>query len=338
MEKQASTLKVFSLNKLSAARLKEVKRLVALCKRTDGFAPVFYWNSIENRRNPGLHEFLCYSLDSTLVGYLSIYHFEEREVEITLAVHPDYRAFDVHLQLFAKVKEAMQTLPVEINRYVFTCHQENNLLKTFLTNHSIAKCVGITRQLALTARHYEKLKAHDKQGNRTRLPITVVLAEKKEIPALSLLGFKCFGVSEEDYHCYLTQALLDADKRIFVIKDQDKVIGKLHAHLNKKDAFLYDLCIDPAYQNQGLGGALLCGALEQLFAQKLRQVIVDVSHETTFNWYEKFQFKCVTTYEHWTWPVFADPLKQREKQLDTLLLNFQSVQVQQQLSYASSRH
>ena len=337
MEKQASTFKVFSLEKLSSARLKEVKRLAALCKRADGFSPVFYWNSIENRRNPGVHEFLCYSLDSTLVGYLALYHFEEHEVEITLAIHPEYRAFDIHLRLFEKVKESLKGSSIDINRYVFTCNAENRFLKEFLEKNPSAKCTGVTRQLVLTARHHKKLKEREKE-KLNPLPITVTLAQEKEIVALSVLGFKCFGVSQKDYHYYLTKALLDPAKRVFVLKHHEKVIGKLHAHLNKKEAFLYDLCIDPAYQNQGLGGALLCESLEQLFAQKLRQVIVDVSHETTFNWYEKFQFKCITAYEHWKLPVFDDPLKHREKQLEALLLNFQCLEVQQQLNYVSSRH
>ena len=55
----------------------------------------------------------------------------------------------------------------------------------------------------------------------------------------------------------------------------------------------------------------------------LKKVWVDVNDATGLSRYKKFNFKIVTTYEHWTLPVFMDPLKQREKQLEELILNFQ---------------
>jgi len=337
MKQQAKSFQVFSLAKLSPQHLKEVKHLAALCKRVDGFDPVFYWNTIENRRNPGIHEFLCYSLDSTLVGYLAIYHFEEQEVEVTLVVHPDYRAHNIQGRLFEKLKQAVAESPIDISRYVFTCNQENTLLKEFLKTES-AHCAGVTRKLALTARHYEKLKIAYEIAGGELLPVVLTLAEKNHIPALAKLGARCFGVAMADYQYYLEQALSDPSKRIIVMRYQEKVIGKVHAHLDKRKAFLYDLCVDPAFQNQGLGGTLLCRALQMLFDEKMTQAIVDVSHDSTLTWYEKFKFKCTTTYEHWKLPVFVAPLKQREKNLDELLLNFQCSQVQDQLAQVVSRH
>ncbi len=338
MKEQLKNLKLVALSKLSAKRLLEAKRLVSHCKRSDGFEPIFYWSSIENRKNPGIHEILCYTADQKLVGYVALYHFEEHEVEVTSVVHPDHRSQEVYGLMFDHMKKVIADYPVEIKRYVFTCNHESLALKEYLGNQG-ASCAGFTRKLALTAHQYEKLK--NQKGSSALTSESAVhlrIAHYTDIPELIQLGVKCFGVSLRDYQRYLMKAFQDPTKVIFVVQSDNKIVGKLHAHIEKKKAYLYDLCIDPEHQNQGYGGTLLCGTLKDLFEHNIRQVVIDVSDENGSNWYEKFNFKCRTTYEHWKLPVFINPLKQREKQLEELLLNFQCYQVQDQMSDSVYKH
>jgi len=345
MEKQTNSFKIAVFSKLSQKRLSEAKRLVALCKRKDGFEPIFYWSSIENRRNPGIHEILCYTNTSPekLVGYLAIYHFEAEEVEVTVAIHPDYQDENIDQSLLDEMKRRVEDYPVEIKRYVFTCHEENLNLKTYLSMHG-AKCSGLTRKLILTARDYQRLKLRqnamrteeDKIDNSS---VQLRMATEADISGLVQLGIDCYGGSEQDYSQYLLQALQDPAKIVVVACEEgDKIIGKIHAHLNKKEAHVYDLCVSLDRQNRGYGGILLSAVLQILFDEKATRVLLDVSDQKSFNWYETFNFQCVTTYEHWKLPVFEGPLEQRVKHLETLMLNYQSYQVQDEMSRQVYKH
>lgn len=320
-----------TLTNLSKKQLVSVKRFVLECKKSDGYMPIFYWSSIETRKNPGINEILCYGENEKLAAYVALYHFDAHEIEITLMIDPAYRNTAFYTLLWDQIKQATTQCPVLITRFVFTLNQASSSFKEFLQGLD-ACAFDTTYKLALTAGKFAKIKAVDDCG------LTFRKAVRADIPALFRLEVDEFQISELDYKHYLLQTAEDPEKEIIVAVLNKKIIGKVHVHLSKKMAYLYDLNIDVVEQGKGYGSVLVYHALALLFARSFKKILVDATDESHLNWYESFHFKRIATIEHWKMSAQLSPMKEREKQLDAILLNFHSQPVQDQLSLLSYKH
>jgi len=331
MKSQLSNFHIKAFSKFSKKRLAEVRRFVARCKKLDGSEALFYWESIKNRKNLGINEILCYVADE-LVGYLALYHFEEHEIEITVITHPDYRTPALYALLWEQAKRAVAQYSVDITRFVFTCNQQLLSLKDYL-NRLGAECSEYTYKLALTAKSCSKIEALIEE-----FPIELRKATQSDIPALTRLEMNCFQVAKEIYKNHLLKTLEDPTKEIIVAIKNEKIIGKIHMQIEKSNVLVYDFCVEPEEQRKGYGSFLLLGVARQLFNRQMKKIFIDVVDEYDLKWYTKFNFKRVATYEHWKLIPCIDPLKEREKQLEALLLNFHCHQVQDQLSLTFYKH
>jgi N-acetylglutamate synthase-like GNAT family acetyltransferase len=317
---------------LSKKRLASVKRFVSQCKKSDGYLSIFYWSSIEDRKNPGTNEILCYAEDEKLVAYVALYHFEAHEIEITLMIDAAYRNTAFYTLLWEQIKQAITQCPIEITRFVFTVNQSASSFKEFLQGLG-ARVFDCTYKLAVTARNFAKIKTID------NCPLTFRKAVRADIPALLRLEEDEFQVSEVDYKQYLLQTAEDPNKAIFIAIINEKIMGKIHVQIAKKKvAYLYDLNIDVVEQDKGYGSLLVYYVLGHFFEQSFTKVLVDAMDESNLHWYENFNFKCIATIEHWKMSAQLSPMKEREKQLDAILLNFHSQPVQDQLSLSVYKH
>ncbi len=331
MESQIKNLSISTFSKFSKQKITEAKRFVSTCKRLDRCTPIFYWNSIADRRNPGINEILISNPEKAIVAYIALYHFEEKEVEITIAAHPDYRTTALYALMWDEIKRAVGKYPIPISRFTFTCNEKQPFLKEYLIQLG-AHCSQYTYKLQLSAAGFAKIPM---QGS---LPIDLRSATDEDIPALLHLEKECFQIPEAIYTEHLLQKLKDPQEDIIMAVQGDRVVGKLHIQTDKTHVFLYDFCVDPVDQGKGIGGYLLYGVLKKFFAHNTKKVFIDVINIQDLNWYKKFQFTCAQIYEHWKLAAIKNPVKEREKQLDTLLLNFHSPQVQDQLSPTFYKH
>lgn len=328
--KEQPGVNVKTFTSLSKKQIAGVKRFIAQCKKADGYLPVFYWSSIQDRKNPGTNEILCYAENEKLVAYAALYHFEAHEIEITLMIDPAYRNTGFYSFLWEQIKQAISQCPILITRVVFTLNQDS-AFKEFL--QGLGACVfDSTYKLGLTAKQFEKIKPP------ADADLTFRKAVRADIPALFELEANQFEVSEVDYKRYLLQMAEDPQKEIIVAILNKKIIAKVHVHLSKQTAYLYDLDVDMIEQGKGYGSVLVYHALAFLFGRSFRKVLVDATDESHLSWYESFNFKRIATLEHWKMPAQLSPIKEREKQLDAILLNFHSQPVQDQLSLLSYKH
>ena len=322
-----SDLKILAYSKLTKEKFSEVRRLAALCKKADGFDPFFYWESIKRRKNPGINEILCYSGD-TLVGYLALYYFEAKEVEITVMTHPEYRNLAIYAVLWECAKRVISEYPVQISRTVFTCNQENILQKEYLKRLGATGFLS-TFKLALPTKKYAPVSV------RKDASVSVRTATPEDIGDLQQLESDCFLMSPEFYQNYLLTTIEDPNQKIMVAVQKKRIIGKIHIQYDKKNAFLYGFCIAPEEQKKGYGGMLLNHVILALQQESIHKILLDVVDAEDLQWYKRFQFKAHATYEHWKLPIYVNPVKEREKQLETMILNFQSLPLQAQLTEAT---
>lgn len=320
-----------TLARLPKKKLARVKQFVSQCKKADGYMSIFYWSSIEARKNPGVHEILCYAENEKLVAYVALYHFEAHETEVTLMIDAAYRKTEFYNILWEQIKQAVTQCPVLITRFVFTLNTADVSFKAFVQGLG-ASVFDSTYKLEVTAGNFSKCKAID-QG-----ALTFRKAVRADVPALMQLELEAFQFSEFEYKNYLLQTADDPDKEIIVAVLNKKIIGKVHVQIVKKSAYLYDLNVDVLEQSKGYGSALIYHTLAMLFGRSFKKVLMDATDESHLGWYENFNFKRIATIEHWKMAAQLSPMKEREKQLDAILLNFHSQTVQDQLSISPYKH
>lgn len=332
MEKQSKKLKICTFSKLTRKKLQEIKRFVAQCARQEGYEARFYWESIESRRNRGANEILCYNAEQELVGYLALYHFEEHEVELTLLVHPDYRNTAFYNLLWERAKKAISHYPIDVDQYVFTCNQKFLSLRNYLKKLG-AQCRETTYQLCVTKKTFSPVVS-------ANLPqVSLRSATQEDIDSLVSMETDSFSVIEQSYASYIIEALRHPKNAIWIVESEGKPIGKIHLQIKGKSVYFSDFSIIPDKQNLGFGTAALKQTLERCFDELgMRKLFVDVTNEYDLAWYQKFGFQCHESFEHWKVSAYVSPFKERERQLESLLLNFQCDQVQDQLSMSLYKH
>ncbi len=325
-------LKIYTFSKLSKQKLLEVRTFVAQCELIDREPARFYWENIADRKNRSVNEILCYSRD-VLVAYLALYHFEAQELEVTLMVHPDYRTPTFYGVLWTQLKQAMSRFSIDIGRYVFTCNQQFYSLKDYMRRLG-AECAEWTYQLAISPGLYAK-SVHDPLIAQVRWRAASI----EDIPLLTAIETENFKISETVYEAHLQKTLENSKKAIWIAEIDDQVAAKIHVErVNAKKAVLYDFCMPMIAHNQQYEVAILQSMLDRLFQESLKKIEVEVTDEYDLHWYKRLNFKCIHTYEHWRLRPYVSPLKERVKQLDTLLLNFNCCQTQDPSPFVVYKH
>src|ERR1035438_2327878 len=94
-----NTKQLCKISKLGKVELREIRKLVDICKKNDGFETKLYWNILKDRRIPEFDDFFYY-MDGNLVGYLAIFCFKEDEAEVSACIHPKYRQQGIFKRLY----------------------------------------------------------------------------------------------------------------------------------------------------------------------------------------------------------------------------------------------
>lgn len=341
----ANLLEIRVFSKLTESLFADVKKLVSDCKQLDGFETPFHWDCIENRKNPFIHEILCY-VHQTLVGYIALYYFKDKEVEVTLTIHPEYRQVKILRLVWEQIKLTVHRNKIETEYYTFTVHQKDecmiNVLKEAEANRisEIYKLVLSQKTFSGKMASFEpvsivppekkpKKKAiNSKDSNssgKSALPL-IRTAESSDKESLIELECTCFGTDARAYRDNLELIFQDPKQKTFVLEENGTVIGKAHYKTEGKEAFLFDFCIKPSEQNKGYGNILLNQSLKEIFGQavNIKQPISKVYLETNvahyLKWYKKLGFKEVAIFEHWKlyYPGF---IKFHDQQYRSLVLN-----------------
>lgn len=329
-------LKIYAFSKLSTRKLLEVQRFLARCQKTDGHTARFYWDSIQQRKNQGVNDVLCYAPDKTLIAYMALYHFEENEAEVTLMVHPDYRSPLFYSMLWEQLKQAMARYSIHIGHYIFTCNQQFHSLKDYIQRLG-AECTEWTYQLCITPTLYAKSKA---QSNPFLQTVQWRRASPADLALLAKIETDNFKLSTQVYEAHLGNIFEDPHKMIWIASIADQVVGKIHVDTDDpRKAILYDFCIPLEAQNKGCEAILVQSMLSLLWEQlSVKKILVDVTDEYDLHWYKRLNFKCVGVYEHWRLRAYVNPIKERVKQLDSMLLNFNCYQMQEHSPRVLQKH
>lgn len=309
----SSLLEIQVFSKLTPAQLKQVKSFVNRCKNLDGYETPFHWDCIENRKNPFTHEILCY-VQKKLVGYVALYYFKDKEVEITLLIHPEYRDSKVFRLVWEQIKLTVHRNKIETEYYTFTLHQRHEKLIELLKDAEANRVNQIYKLILSKRPNVGDHKLSDHPELRVREAI------ESDTDVLVELECQSFGTDANAYLDNLKALFIDPKQKIYVILENEKVIGKVHFKIEKNQAFIFDFCIFSTKQNKGFGNFLLQETLLTVLGNGVDKIYLETDSPHYLKWYKKLGFKEVAIYDHWKlyYPGF---IKYHDNQYRMLVLN-----------------
>jgi hypothetical protein len=227
-------------------KLLEAKGFVYDCNRINGFESQLYWECIQNRAN-GLPCDFLYHHENKLIAITSIYHFNERETEIDILIHPsitnEYNAlFDY---IFADLLLEIKKQP--IYSMIFRFHRLNSRLKRCLQNLDAV------------------YKYSDYVLNLTAAPVCVserlkyYVATANDIENIFTLQSKSFADTPYIYKNRLAGNLYDSRRKIYLFYDtnSNNLIGKVHVRKDEHTSVIHDFCVLPEEQSKSYGTEIL---------------------------------------------------------------------------------
>ncbi len=105
---------------LTTAQLAQIRQLENECNRFEGLKMRLNWLSLETRPVDQINDFLMVEGDR-LVGYLALYAFNQKEVEVSAMTHPRRRRQGIFRQLLAAAKQELTTR--HIPDFLFMCER-----------------------------------------------------------------------------------------------------------------------------------------------------------------------------------------------------------------------
>lgn len=277
---------------LTTTQLAEIRQLEAECNQFEGLRIRLNWLSLESRPVDQINDFLLYEA-GRLIGYLALYGFNQKEVEVSVMTHPQWRRQGVFKQLLAAAKQELAAR--HIPDLLFMCER--------------ASAAGAICLKASGAQYdFSEYKMNLRQMvPAVEFPASLSLrpATPEDLPLLGQMDELCFGVAAEIAQNWLGQDLGDPAHWVLVAELDGVPIGKITVLLGQTEAYIAGVCLWPQYRGQGYGKAILTRTVAQIGAQYNGVIALEVacSNENALTLYRNCGFEVVTVYDYYRLPV-----------------------------------
>lgn len=277
---------------LTTAQLTQIRQLEAECNHFEKLKMRLNWLSLETRPVDQINDFLFYE-GEWLVGYLALYAFNQKEVEVSAMTHPQWRRQGIFKQLLAAAKQELMAR--HIPDFLFMCER---------ASQSGAVC------LQACGAHYDF--SEYKMNLVGMVPmvefpaaLSLRPATVEDISPLGYLDELCFGVPAEVAQRWLAQDLGGPNHWLLVAELDGKRIGKITVLLGETEAYIAGVCLEPQYRGHGYGKAILTRTVNQITAQYKGAVTLEVAcnNENALTLYQHCGFEVVTVYDYYRLPV-----------------------------------
>ncbi|HXW01178.1 MAG TPA: GNAT family N-acetyltransferase [Anaerolineae bacterium] len=278
---------------LNETQLVDIQRLETTCNQFEGLAMKLNWSTLHDRPKEQSSDFLYYA-DSQLVGYLALYGFNQREVEVSAMTHPDHRRQGIFRQLLAAAN--LELKERQVPEFLFICER--------------ASASGVACMQAIAARYdFSEYKMGLQQAGVKPGPAPADLqlrpARPEDIDALVKMDESCFRVSADAAKRWMAHDLADSKRRILLATFGPVEIGKIHVLINEAETYISGFCLLPEYRRKGYGKIILTRTLDQLVADQGRPISLEVAteNEHALSLYEHCGFRTITAYDYYRLPV-----------------------------------
>ena len=277
-------------NGFSEKLIADLKELISACKAVDGYAPMLYWEVLKlKRETPGDY---CLYQNNKMIGYLSTFSFEDSLIEISFAVHPDFRNQSLFEELLEYARDHLQMVQYDA-LLLSTGEQDTALVNTFT-------------RLGAKKTHTEYILRRDNIAAEEFSftdPIQLVQGQKKEDGLrLAEVHARCFGSNLEVMTERFTKTITMPNRRCFLALHHGEAIGAAHVRIDSNgSACLHDISIVPEKQHFGFGLQLLKLVLNTLIAdgQTHFHMMVAANNENALRLYQRCHFTVGHAYQFW---------------------------------------
>ncbi|HFI0639520.1 TPA: GNAT family N-acetyltransferase [Streptococcus suis] len=198
-------------------------------------------------------------------------------------VRPDVRRRGIGSQLlarFERIQKEHQLLgPLFVTEQVFLEHHPN-----LLENMNLVAEEERETWLCRNRQPFEDVNLSD---------LTFALAVESDIPAIANFQSRAFDTTLEVSEQYAKEAIQDENSILYIIKNNEKVLGSCTVDLSTSYNYLYGLAVDEDARGRGIGTNLVKLVINDLIERNSKdfQIAVEEENECAWKLYRKFGFK-----------------------------------------------
>lgn len=277
---------------LTEAQLAQIQQLESICNQFNGLTMKLNWSTLRDRPKDQVNDFLWYA-EGQVVGYLALFGFNPREVEISAMTHPAHRRQGIFKQLLAAANKELKIRGVP--EILFICEQSST------TGTACLKSLGARYEFS----EY-KMQWQAPAALPPALPeLQLRPAQPEDLADLVHLDETCFGVSADVAQRWLAQDLVDSERKVLVATLGPVKLGKINVLLNDGETYISGFCLWPEHRRKGYGKIILTRTLEQLVAERRPNIVLEVAcdNEHALLLYQHCGFRTVTAYDYYRLPV-----------------------------------
>jgi ribosomal protein S18 acetylase RimI-like enzyme len=287
---------------------KQLSQIAQLAKRCDEFENLHMklnWSHLRHRPFDEVNDFLYY-VNGQLVGYLALYGFGRREVEISAMVNPAYRQLGIFKALLSASRQEVEKRGVP--DLLFICERKSS------SGQAAIHAIGAKYQFT----EYEMSLARPvRTGGRTVAGLGILPATAADIPLLAQMDELCFQIPIENAYSRLYEEITgDHPRQARVVTMAGEIIGKIHVVTTETEVYLAGFCVLPKFRGRGLGSAVLAQIVDELVSAGHRQISLEVEtkNKGALKIYERSGFEITTAYDYFRLPTVSP--KERMKLWD----------------------
>jgi ribosomal protein S18 acetylase RimI-like enzyme len=279
---------------LSEQQLSAIEQLAKRCEQFEKLSMKLNWSQLRRRPFDEVNDFLYY-VDGKLVGYLALYGFGKREVEISAMVDPGYREHGIFKALLSASRQVVKER--SIPDLLFICERTSGSGQTTI------RTIGAKYQFTeYKMRLVRPLVSHAK----VIAGLNILPATPADVPLMAQLDELCFQIPVEDTASRLsTEVNSDGPRQARVITVAGEIVGKIHAVETGSEVYITGFCIFPKYRGKGLGTAVLVQIVGELVSAGHQQIYLEVETENkrALKIYERCGFEITTAYDYFRLPT-----------------------------------
>jgi ribosomal protein S18 acetylase RimI-like enzyme len=282
---------ILSLTQLTEEQYIDIQQLHKVCNQFEQLHIKINWDMIKHRHGDDTNDFLYY-MNGTLVGYLALYIFHSGEAEVSAIVHPDYRMQNVFTELLALANQNLLVRGIPQLLFIVDHH---SLSGQQMAQHLTTKFTHSEFKMQMKASEFNI------QGTKD---IQLSHATEDDLEELAKLDAMCFAIEQDIFMEMLKRNFANPDRIFLVYKQDNKVLGKINIIISQQNGHIYGFCVDPEFQGQGIGTAMIYAALKR-YQHQVETFSLEVAGENrlALRLYEKCGFRLMSQDDYYSLPV-----------------------------------
>lgn len=275
-------------HQMSLKQIDDLEALMARCRQVDHNTIPIYKHLIDKRHLLACN--LLYYKDNQLIGYLRTFFFYSTACEVALMIDPKHRRHGI-----------ARTLLLDI---IPTLQAENIQTLYFSTPHGLNQTWF--RELGLGVHGAERQMQYDPHKPVTVKfkPAPIRLATVNDIADLVELDSQCFPNKKLDPEEVFRSILVTNNCAIFVLSQDQRIVGKAHVFKESDRARITDIGVFPEYRGRGLASVLIKYCINHALINNKPKIVLDVevTNESALKLYDGLGFQITNAHDYWSTP------------------------------------